>query len=80
MNEKAFGFFFRLALNEVDDVRMVDIQDDHLGGAASLAAGLDNTCESIEATHEAERAGSCAAATRQQFRRSAQGRKVSAGA
>src|SRR5690242_21620841 len=34
------GFFLGLAVNELDDVGMVHIQDDHLGGAASLATGL----------------------------------------
>ncbi len=56
------GFFFGLALDEVDDVRVVDVEDDHLGGAAGLAAGLDDAGEGVEATHEGERAGGGAAA------------------
>ena len=56
------GFFLALALDEVDDVGMVDVEDDHLGGAAGLAAGLDDAGEGVEAAHEAERAGSGAAA------------------
>ena len=56
------GFFLGLALDEVDDVGMVDVEDDHLGGAARLAAGLDDAGEGVEAAHEAERAGGGAAA------------------
>ena len=41
---------------------MVDVEDDHLGGAAGLAAGLDDAGEGVEAAHEAERAGGGAAA------------------
>ena len=32
------GFFLLLALDELHDVGMVDVEDDHLGGAARLAA------------------------------------------
>ncbi len=56
------GFFLHLAVDEVEDIRMVDVEDDHLGGAAGLAAGLDDAGEGIEAAHEAERAGGGAAA------------------
>jgi len=49
-----FGFFFLFALDELDDVGMVDIEDDHLGGAASFASGLDDSGEGIETFHEAE--------------------------
>ena len=56
------GFFFLLALDEVDDVGMVDVEDDHLGGAAGLAAGLDDAGEGVESLHEAERAAGGAAA------------------
>jgi len=45
-------FFFHLAIDEFDDVRMVDIEDDHLGGAARLAAALDDAGEGVEAFHE----------------------------
>src|SRR5882724_4132460 len=59
----SLGFFFLFALNEVDDVGMVDVQDDHLGGASRLASGFDYTSEGIETFHEAERtAGGAAAA------------------
>src|ERR1700733_10362921 len=51
-----FGFLFLFALDELDDVRMVNVEDDHLGGAGSPASGLDDTGEGVEAFHEAERA------------------------
>ena len=41
---------------------MVDVEDDHLGGAAGFAAGLDDAGEGVEAAHEGERAGCGAAA------------------
>ena len=56
------GFFLHLALDEVFDVGVVDVEDDHLGGAAGFAAGLDDAGEGVEAAHEAERAGGGAAA------------------
>ena len=56
--------FLDLALDEVVDVGVVDVEDDHLGGAAGLAAGLDDAGEGVEAAHEAERAGGGAAAAR----------------
>src|SRR5207244_4833362 len=46
-------FFLHLALDEVFDVGMVDVEDDHLGCAAGLAAGLDDAGEGVEAAHEA---------------------------
>ena len=73
------GFFFLLALDEFDDVGMVDVEDDHLGGAAGLAAGLDDAGEGVESFHEAERAAGGAAAG-ERFGRSAQGREIRAGA
>ena len=73
------GFFFLLALDEFDDVGMVDIEDDHLGGAASFAAGLDDAGEGVESFHEAERAAGGAAAGKS-FGGSAQGGKICAGA
>src|SRR5580698_1139948 len=73
------GFLFRLALDEVDDVRMVDVEDDHLGGTASLAAGLDDAGKGVETFHEAKRtAGSATAA--EAFSGRAQGGKIGAGA
>ena len=73
------GFFFRFALDEVDDIRMVDVEDDHLGGAASLAAGLDDAGEGVKALHEAERTAGGAAAA-EAFSGRTQRRKIGAGA
>ena len=73
------GFFFRLALDEVDDIGMVDIEDDHLGGAASLAARLDDAGEGVKALHEAERTAGGAAAA-EAFSGRTQGREIGAGA
>ena len=73
----SLGFFFLFALDELDDVGMVDVEDDHLGGAASLAAGLDDAGEGVESFHEAERAAGSAAA-RKRFGGSAQGREIGA--
>ena len=47
-----------LAPHEVEDVGVIGVQDDHLGGAAGFAAGLDHTGEGIEALHERDRTGS----------------------
>ncbi|CAB4824380.1 unannotated protein [freshwater metagenome] len=41
---------------------MIDVQDDHLGGTAGLASGLDGAGRSVSATHETHRAGGSAAA------------------
>ncbi len=73
------GFFLGLALDEVDDVGVVDVEDDHLGGAAGLAAGLDDAGEGVEAAHEAKRAGGGAAAG-EGFHGAADGGEVGAGA
>ena len=73
------GFFFRFAFDEVDDVRVVDVEDDHFGGAASFAARLDDAGEGVEAFHEAERAAGGAAAA-QAFCRRTQRREIRAGA
>src|ERR1051326_7078684 len=73
------GFFFLLALDELDDVGMVDVEDDHLGSAARLAAGLDDAGEGVESFHEAQRAAGGASAG-ESLGRSAQWGKISAGA
>ena len=39
----------RLRVDELEDVRMVRIEDDHLGRAAGLAAGLDHAGEGVVA-------------------------------
>ncbi len=71
--------FLHLALDEVFDVGMVDVEDDHLGGAAGLAAGLDDAGEGVEAAHEGERAGGGAAAG-EGLHGAADGGEVGAGA
>ena len=58
----SFGFFFGLALDEIDDIGMVDVEDDHLGSSARLATGFDDAGESVEAFHEAEWAAGGASA------------------
>src|SRR5438270_799331 len=73
------GFFFLFAFDEFNDVGMVDVEDDHLGGSASLAAGLDDAGEGVEPFHKAERTTGGAAAGKS-FCRAAQGRQVRAGA
>ena len=59
------------------DVGMVDVEDDHLGGAARLAAALDDAGEGVETFHEAERAAGGAAAG-ERFGRGAQRRQIGA--
>ena len=53
--------FLGLAPDEVPDVRVIDIEHDHLRGPARLAAGLDRARPRIGAAHEADRAGGGAA-------------------
>ena len=57
--------FFGLAPDELLDVRVVGVEDHHLGRAAGLAAGLDDAREGVEALHEAERAAGASAAPEQ---------------
>ena len=73
-----FHFFLGLALDELGDIRMVDVQNDHLGGAAGLAAGLDDAGEGIEAAHKAQRPAGGATAG-EGFHGSADAGKVSPG-
>ena len=54
-----------LAPDELLDVGVVDVEDDHLGGAAGLAAGLDGAGRGVGAAHEADRARGGAAALEQ---------------
>src|SRR5437879_813244 len=58
---------------------MVDVQDYHLGGAAGLAAGLDDAGEGVESFHEAERTAGGATAA-ESFGGTAQRREIGAGA
>ena len=46
----------RLGLDELLDVGVVDVEDDHLGGAAGGATGLDGAGGRVGAAHEADRA------------------------
>ena len=56
-----FLLLLGLAFDELDDVRMVDVQDHHLRRAARTAAGLDDAGERVEPLHEGDRAGGGAA-------------------
>src|SRR5262249_39102680 len=58
---------------------MVDIEDDHLGGAPSLAAALDDAGKGVKALHKADRAGGDTAAG-ERFLAAAQRGEVGAGA
>ena len=51
-----------LAPDEVVDVGVIGVEDDHLRGTAGLAAGLDGPRRCVGAAHEADRAGGRAAA------------------
>src|SRR4029077_14351918 len=74
-----FGFFFLFAQDEVFDIRVVDIEDDHLGGPASFASGLDYAGEGVETFHEAERAAG-GASSAETFGGGAQRGEIGAGA
>ena len=50
-----FGFFFGFALDEIDDIGMINVEDDHLGGPTSLASRFDDAGECVETFHKAER-------------------------
>ena len=51
-----------LAPDELLDIGVIGVEDDHLGGAAGLATGLDRAGRRVGATHEAHRTGGGAAA------------------
>ena len=71
--------FLHLPVDEFQDVRMVDIDDDHLRRAARGAAGLDRTGGPVADLQEAHEAGRLAAA-RQGLGLAAQVGEVGAGA
>jgi len=73
------AFLLRLALDELDDVGVVGVEDDHLGGPARLAAALDDPGEGVEALHEGDRPRGDAAA-RQRLDGPTEPRQVDAGA
>src|ERR1700719_5057324 len=57
-----FALLAHFAVDELDDIWMIDMEDDHLRGAARLPAALDDAGEGVEALHEADRPRSDAAA------------------
>src|SRR5439155_9601896 len=71
--------FARLAPDELLDVRVVDVEDDHLRGAPRLAAGLDRAGGGVGAAHEGHGPGRVAALGELLLRR-AEVREVDAGA
>ena len=66
-----------LAPDELADVRVVDVEDDHLRRAARLAARLDRARPRVGAAHERHRAGR-GAALGQRLHRAADVREVDA--
>ena len=71
--------FARLGLDELLDVRVVDVQHDHLGRAAGGAAGLDGAGRGVGAAHEGDRSRGVAAGGEQFLGRADPG-EVQAGA
>jgi hypothetical protein len=59
---RAFSLLLGLAPDEVLDVGVVGVEDDHLGRAPRLAAGLDRAGRGVGAAHEGDRARRGAAA------------------
>ncbi len=57
-----FFLFFNFTLDEILDVRMIDVQNHHLGGAPGFTAGLDHSGGSVSGLHERHRARCRAAA------------------
>ncbi len=68
----------RLGLDELLDVGVVDVEDDHLGRAAGGATGLDGARGRVGAAHEGDRAGGGATGG-QQLLGGADAREVQAG-
>jgi hypothetical protein len=54
MSAQAFFSSSDLAVDELEDVGVLGVEDDHLRGAAGLAARLDDAGEGVEALHEAD--------------------------
>src|SRR6185369_2149782 len=65
------ALFLHLAFDEFDDVRVIDVEYHHLGGATGLTTALDYADEGVEALHKTDRAGSDAT-TREGFLAAAQ--------
>ena len=75
----SLALFLHLAFDEFDDVRVIDIEDHHFGGAPRLATALDNACEGVETLHEADGTRGNAS-TGEGFLAAAQGGEIRAGA
>ena len=73
------ALFDFLAADELDDVGVIGVQNDHLRGAPRLPAALDHAGERVEAAHEGNRAGG-RAPTGQGLGRGTECREVAAGA
>ena len=71
--------FLHLPIDILLDIRMIDVNDDHLGGAARGAARLDGARRAVTNLEEAHQAGRLAAA-RELFAFAAQIGEVGAGA
>ena len=73
------AFLGFLPADEFADVGMVDVDDDHLGGAARGSAGLDGAGGAVADAQEGHEAGGLAAAGKR-LAGSTEGREVGAGA
>ncbi len=56
LEDTRLALLLGLAPDELLDVRMVGVEDDHLGRAPRLPAGLDRAGRGVGAAHEAHRA------------------------
>src|SRR6516165_2048771 len=74
-----FLFFLNLAIDELDDIRLVGVEDYHLRGSAGLAAGLDDARKRVVALHEADGARRGASGG-EKFSRRADRRQIGPGA
>ena len=70
----------RLGLDELLDVGVIDVQHNHLRGAAGGATRLDGARRCVRTAHEADRTGRSATGRAQQFLGGADPREVEAGA
>src|SRR5207253_5382066 len=79
LEDARLALLLRLAPDELVDVRMVDVEHDHLRRAPRLATGLDRPGRRVGTAHEANRPGRIAALRKLLLRR-AQLREVEPGA
>ena len=70
--------FFDLAIDELENVGMLGIENHHLRRAARLAARLDHAGKCVEALHERDRAR-CGAAAGEKLLRRSDRRQIAAG-